>query len=117
MIWTEGSIHSSTARFRSSAGLDNTTAVCRPSERSEWDGEQRVEPAAVADDDAFAQPERAPLVHEGVEIAAGGEEIHRPIAHDAHNEKRRFGACHLALGADDRRQADEVSIALALVDV
>src|SRR5438309_6886566 len=77
--------------------------------------QQRVEAAAVADDDALAKAQGAAVVDQKVEIAAGGEEIHRAVAHDADHEERRLGAYGAVDLTEDRRQADEVTIGLTLV--
>src|SRR5947208_16820528 len=82
--------------------------------RLQRNGEEGVEAAAVADHDALAQVQRARVVHQRVEIAARREEIHRPVAHDADDEERRLRTRELAFRSDERRQADEVAVRLAL---
>src|SRR5205823_7396937 len=109
---------------RSITGMTSVGRSCRGDvtanarlPRLQRNRQQRVEAAAVADDDALAKAQGAAVVDQKVEIAAGGEEIHRAVAHDADHEERRLGA-HGALDfTEDRRQADEVTIGLTLVDV
>src|SRR5262249_58276972 len=69
--------------------------------RLEWDGEESVDAVAVADDDALAELE-AGVLGEQVEVAAGGEEVHATIAHDAHDEEGRLREQGAVLVAQDR---------------
>src|ERR1700682_6045149 len=81
------------------------------------EGEEGVDAAAVADHDALAKAERARALDDDVEIAAGGEEIHAAVAHDAHDEERRLDPHRALRLAEQRGQPDQVAIGLALVDI
>src|SRR5260370_2427948 len=98
-------------------GRESLSTHMGPPERGlQRDRQQRVEAAAVADDDALAEGQRGAVDDQDVDIAAGGEEVHRAVAHDADDEERGLGA-HAAVGlAEDRGQADQVTVRLALVD-
>src|SRR5258708_33909192 len=98
-------------------GRESLSTHMGPPERGlQRDRQQRVEAAAVADDDALAEAQRAALVDQDVEIAAGGEEAHRAVAHAAGHEERGPGA-HAAVGAaEDGGQAAPVPVRLAPVD-
>src|SRR5215469_12534807 len=54
--------------------------------------EERVHPAAVADHQPLAKAQRPAVVDHGVDVAAGGEEIHGAVAHHAHHQERSLRA-------------------------
>src|SRR5260370_8812461 len=59
-------------------GRESLSTHMGPPERGlQRDRQQRVEAAAVAVYDALAEAQRAALVDQYVELAAGGEEVHR----------------------------------------
>src|SRR5581483_3079513 len=80
--------------------------------------DESIEARAVADDDTLDEPQRAVrILADGVDILACREEVHASVAHDARHQKRTFGPHHMTLFGDDRRTADDVAVALTLVDV
>src|SRR5215218_2623268 len=92
--------------------------VARSQQRSKRNRDQGVEAAAVADHDAFGEAERARGIRlDLVAVAAGGEHVHVALAHDAHDQERRLDLGRAVVLAEHDRQADDVAIALALVDV
>src|SRR5476651_1716581 len=85
---------------------------------SEGNRDQRIEARAVANHDALGEARRAGgICRHLVAIAAGGEDLHLAVAHDAHDQERRLDLGHAIRLAEYDRQADDVAIALALVDI
>src|SRR5476649_1652564 len=86
--------------------------------RSEGERHERIEAAAIAHGDAFDESQLARGIGlDPVAVTAGREDIHRAVAHDAHDQERRLGLGDAVLLAQHHRQADDMTIALALVDV
>src|SRR5476651_740728 len=85
---------------------------------SERNRDQRIEARAVADHDALGEACCAGGVRRHlVSIAAGGEDLHLAVAHDAHDQERRLDLGDAVRLAQHHGQSDDVAIALALVDV
>src|SRR5688500_6169363 len=82
---------------------------------SERNREQGVDPAAVTDDHALAEAEGARLLDEDVHVAAGGEEAHGAVAHDAYDDKGRLRPCGAVPLAEYRGARDHVSVRRGLV--
>src|SRR5476651_1862016 len=58
---------------------------------SERNRHERVEAGSVADHDALGEARRARGIRRHpVAIAAGGEDLHLAVAHDAHDQERRL---------------------------
>src|ERR1700682_880359 len=85
---------------------------------SERDGDQRVEATAVAHHNALGKAHRTRFVRlHLVAVAAGGEHVHRALAHDAHDQERRLDLGGAVRLVQHHGQADDVAVALAFVDV
>src|SRR4029079_50440 len=105
--WGRSPSPRSAARFRAASPAFRRRAS------SERDREQRIEARTVAHHDAFGEFQAFAFLDNLVEIASGGKEVHLSVPHDAHHEEWRFGRLALA----HRGQADDVAVALALVDI
>ena len=81
------------------------------------DSQQRIEPAAIADDVTLCETQATTLITNSIDIDAGREKIRTPVAHDARDQKGRFCGEAIISGFADHRQPDDVAVAVPFVDV
>src|SRR5262249_9133790 len=72
---------------------------------------------AITDHDPFCEPQAAPLVTNAVDIDPACEQVGMTVSHNADHKERRFGGNAVRPGRAQHRQADDMAVALALVDV
>src|ERR1700738_2999531 len=85
--------------------------------RSQRNGQQRIEMAAVADHETFDETQGPSLVTYLIQIDTCREQIRPSIPHDPDHEEWRFGGDVICAARDDHRQADDMAIVLPLVDI
>src|ERR1700736_3971298 len=85
--------------------------------RSQRNGQQRIEMAAVADHETFDKTQGPSLVTYLIQIDTCREQIRPSIPHDPDDEEWRFGGDVICAARDDHRQADDMAIVLPLVDI
>ena len=81
------------------------------------DSQQRIEPAAIADDVTLCETQATTLIANSIDIDAGHEKIRTPVAHDARDQEGRFCGQAIISGFADHRQPDDVAVAVPFVDV
>src|SRR6266446_383325 len=84
---------------------------------SQRDREQRIEMTAVADHQTLGEAQAAGLIANPVEINASDEQIRASVAHDEHDQERRFGRDAIRPVCSDHRKADDMTVTLPLIDI
>jgi hypothetical protein len=67
------------------------------------DSQQRIEPAAIADDVTLCETQATTLITNSIDIDAGREKIRTPVAHDARDQEGRFCSQAIISGFADHR--------------
>src|SRR5580704_18551821 len=85
--------------------------------RSQRDRQERVDLPAVEDHDLFGEPRLAAVEHDLVLITAGGKKQRLAAVHDAGDHEIRLRPELAAALYLDQRWAEDMAVALRLVDV